>query len=112
MGFRRSPVQIRLVAVLFPVLMLSFVATKRWGRWDRWLGLDHVERVAARFDISYAEVDRQVGPDEPAWPVVLDLISRYSGVELPEDREPRLLARGVAALSGKVKIPGDRSWGA
>lgn len=92
-------------AVLVPALGLLFIASERMGLWDRWLGLNEVERIATRFETSYAEdVDRWVDPGEPGWQPLLGLIRRYSGVSIPKNREPRGVARQVAILSGKIEL--------
>ena len=92
-------------AVLVPVLGLGFIASEKMGFWDRWLGLNEVERIAARFETSYANgVDRWVDPGEPGWQPLLELIRRYSGASIPKDREPRGIARYQAILSGKVEL--------
>jgi hypothetical protein len=92
-------------AVLIPALGLGFIITERTGLWDRWLGLTEVEKIAVRFETSYAEnVDRQVGPDEPGWQPVMRLIRRYSGVVIPAHQDPRALVRYQAILSGKVDL--------
>lgn len=37
-----------------PIITVGFIASERLGFWDRVRGLDKVESVARRFDLSYA----------------------------------------------------------
>lgn len=69
------------------------------------MGLNEVERIATRFETSYAKhVDRWVDPGEPGWQPLLGLIRRYSAASIPKDREPRGLARSPAIISGKLDL--------
>ena len=55
-----------LLVFLLPALILGFIVTEHMGVWDSWLGLNEVERIATRFETSYAkDVDRWVDPGEP-----------------------------------------------
>lgn len=68
-----------LLVFLLPALILGFIVTEHMGVWDSWLGLNEVERIATRFETSYAkDVDRWVDPGEPGWQPLLKLIRRYS----------------------------------
>lgn len=95
--------------VLLPLIALAFVAGDRVGVLDRLLGLNEVEAVASRFETSYAHVDRQVGPDEPAWQPLLALINRYTTADLPKGRQPTMLARAVAVASDRLPNS-DAEW--
>jgi hypothetical protein len=92
-------------AIVLPVVYVGFVITEHAGVWDRLHGLDLVEDVAGRLETSYAEgVDRQIGPDEEAWEPLIKLIYEYSNVELPMDKEPKMVARYVAISSAKIEL--------
>jgi hypothetical protein len=96
-----------LSAVAIPVFYLIFVTADHTGLLDKFLGLDLVEDVSERFEISYAEdASRPVRPDEPAWRPLLSLIERYTTVDLPQDKEPKVFARQVAVISAKTDLPG------
>lgn len=98
-----------IAAVGVPVLLLGSIITERVGIWDYFLGLNEVEKVASRFETSYAEgVDRQIGPDEPAWKPILNLIDRYSGAKFPTDRKPRCFVRHQAIWSNKIDLGNGR----
>jgi hypothetical protein len=45
---------VELIATLLPFLTVVFVWCEYSGVWDRLQGLDAVEKVAQRFDLSYA----------------------------------------------------------
>ena len=92
-------------AIVLPVVYGGFVITEHAGVWDRLRCLDLVEDVAGRLETSYAEgVDRQIGPDEKAWEPLIKLIYEYSNVELPMDKEPKMVARYVAISSAKIEL--------
>jgi len=92
-------------AIIIPLIVLSFVISMRVGCWDRFFGLDKVEKVAENFESSYKpNVSHTVRVGDPAWNPLMRLISKYSNVDLPKDREPRVLARFVAVLSGKTDL--------
>lgn len=92
-------------AVIIPSVVLVFVISMRVGIWDRWFGLDKVEKVAEKFESSYSsDASHPVRIGDPAWTPILRLISKYSNVDLPKDKEPRVLARFVAVLSGKTDL--------
>lgn len=94
-----------LLVFLLPALILGFIVTEHMGVWDSWLGLNEVERIATRFETSYAkDVDRWVDPGEPGWQPLLGLIRRYSAASIPKDREPRGVARSPAIISGKLDL--------
>lgn len=90
--------------VVLPAAIFIFIVADRIGVLDRVAGLDHVLEVASRLETSYAEVDRQVGPDEAAWKPLLSLIKEYSIATLPEDMKPRMLARSVAVSSARLDL--------
>jgi hypothetical protein len=43
------------VTLILPFLYTAFIITDRYGLWDELSGLDLVEGVSARFDLSYAD---------------------------------------------------------
>lgn len=98
-----------LLVFLLPALILGFIVTEHMGVWDSWLGLNEVERIATRFETSYAkDVDRWVDPGEPGWQPLLGLIRRYSAASIPKDREPRGLARSPAITQENSTLAMDR----
>ncbi len=93
-----------IAAVGVSLILLGSVVLERVGLWDIVLGLNEVEKVASRFETSYVDVDRQVGPDEPAWKPIMNLIYRYSGVKIPTNREPKCFVRHQAIWSNKMDL--------
>jgi hypothetical protein len=90
--------------VFIPLCVLAFVISTRVGFWGYWFGLNHVEKVAANLETSYAtNVSRQVRPGDPAWKPLLRLINKYSTANFPKDREPKVFARYVAVGSHKIE---------
>jgi hypothetical protein len=84
------------------------VVSNRFGVWDRWYGLHHLEKVAANFETSYAHnVTRRVLPGDPAWKPLLRLINKYSTADLPKDREPKALVRSKAVLSNAIEAKNE-----
>ena len=88
------------VTVLLPIIGLGFVLAEHYGLVDRAFGLDQVEKVADRFDESYApDASRPVYPEDPEWKPTLKLIEGYSKVKWPPGRNPQTIARMQARLS-------------
>ena len=101
----RSKRSVELIATLLPWLTVGFVSCEYSGVWDRLLGLDAVEEVAQRFDLSYAaNASAPVYPHDVAWRPLLRLIYRYSNAKIPKSREPKVVARLVAVASFKEPI--------
>jgi hypothetical protein len=95
------------VTLILPFLYTAFIITDRYGLWDELSGLDLVEGVSARFDLSYADnasLPVRVG-DREWWPL-LKIIRNYSGVKLRADKEPRVIARFRASFSTRTPREG------
>lgn len=91
--------------VILPVLYLGFVVTEHYGLWDEIRGLNAVKIVAGQMDTSYdPHVQRQFRPGDEGWKPTLSLIRRHSTAHLPNGREPAVIARYVAVLSGKADL--------
>ena len=85
---------------------VAYLILDHAGYIDQWRGIDALEAIAARFDLSYAPgASQPVRPNDPEWRAVISLIYRYSKADLPRDREPKILARSVAISSGEVGTP-------
>jgi len=92
-------------AVGLPILYLAFVVTEHYGFWDEIRGLNDVKTVAAQMNTSYdTQAQRKFRPQDKAWKPTLALIRRFSRAQLPKGREPILIARYSAILSGKVDL--------
>jgi hypothetical protein len=92
-----------LVKMASPLLAFLFLINLHVGMVDWWFGYHHLLKVAERFETSYApNVNRQVGPDEPAWRPLLRLIRTYSTVQLPMERQPIIITRTPAPASGNI----------
>jgi hypothetical protein len=91
----------RWLGVLVSVGATFFAVLSYFGVWDRWRGVVDLERIASQLDTSYANVSRQVHFGDAEWPTVLTLIERYSKANLPDDRQPRALAREQAIFSAQ-----------
>jgi hypothetical protein len=73
---------------------LAFVLAEHTGFTDRMLGLDLVEKVANRFDKSYApNASTPVYPEDAEWIPTMRLIEKYSNVKWPPGRTPQTIAR-------------------
>ena len=96
---------VELIATLLPFLTVVFICCEYSGVWDRLQGLDAVEKIAQRFDLSYAaNASAPVYPRDLAWKPLLRLIYRYSNARIPKSREPKVVARFVAVASAKEPI--------
>jgi hypothetical protein len=92
---RWSGVGLSIVSVVFAVLTY-------FGFWNYYRGDTLLEALAARLDLSYAEVNRVVRPGEPAWRPLLRVIANHTHVDLPRDKEPVVFARATAIASAKT----------
>ena len=85
---------------------VAYLILDHAGYIDQWRGIDALEAVAARFDLSYAAgASQPLRPNDSEWPAVMTLIYRYSKADLPHDRQPKVLARFAAAVSGVIGPP-------
>ncbi len=95
------------VLIVLPLLYLGFIIADRFGVWDRLSGLDDVERIAARFELSYApDASHPVRVGDAEWKPLLQLVNTYSNAQLPSDKEPRVIARYVAVSSARTPPEG------
>lgn len=95
------------VLATLPLLYLGFVSLDRSGMIDRMRGLDKVEAFVSNIETSYRTgVRRQSRPSDPEWSALLKLIRKYSTADFPREREPKVIARGVALASNKVDLAG------
>jgi hypothetical protein len=92
---RWSGVAVSIVSVVFALLTY-------FGFWNYFRSDTLLEALAARLDLSYAEVNRVVRPEEPEWRPLLRVIASYTHVDLPRDKEPVVFARGTAIASAKA----------
>lgn len=93
------------MAVVWPLLYLSFVVTEHYGLWDSLRGLNAVKEVAAHMDTSYdPSVQRQYRPGDKGYSETLSLIERYTNAVLLKGRKPVMICRYVAVLSGKADL--------
>lgn len=95
----------RWTSVALAGLSVAFAIVSFTTRWD-WLRHDDmVEKVAARFDLSYTkDASLPVQLDDPEWVPLLRLIKQYSPHEgeLPNDRRPMTFARAPAITSAQT----------
>lgn len=86
--------------VLLPIIGLVFLLAEHSGFIDHIRGLDLAEKVANRFDKSYApDASMPVYPEDPEWKPTIKLIQEYSSLKWPPGRQPRTIARMQAKLS-------------
>ncbi|HEY6519990.1 MAG TPA: hypothetical protein VIZ19_11515 [Roseiarcus sp.] len=90
------------------VLSVCFSIFTYLGAWNYLRGDNALAVVAARFDKSYSEdASRPVRRGDKEWPQLIDIISKYTLINLPHNREPVVLARFVAITSAKTEIGGE-----
>jgi len=102
----RTRFLLRIASLVLPILYLIFLLADRAGVWSRLRGLDLVENVATRFEKSYgpdASAPVKVGDQE--WEPLINLIYKYSRADFPKDKNPEVVARFQAVLSGKQETP-------
>lgn len=100
----RTRFWLRLVALTLPIFYLAFLIADRQGVWSRMRGLDRVEAVAKRFDLSYVtDASRPVSVGDSEWEPLIHLIYRYSNADLPKDKRPQVVARFPAPVSGVIR---------
>jgi hypothetical protein len=98
---------LNLTLVILPLLYLAFILADRAGVWDRLSGLDLVEEVAARFELSYApNASAPVRLGDKEWEPLLKLVCKYSHAQFPADKQPRVIARYKALISAKIPEEG------
>ena len=86
--------------ILVPLCLVLMAWGEHTGRFDRWRGLDQVEKVSDSFNHSYGiEPSKRVYPGNPEWAPTLELIKEYSKHKLRADREPATIARMQATQS-------------
>ena len=92
-------INIGLIVVL-PLCILLTAVGEHSGRFDRWRGLDQVEKVSDSFNHSYgSEPSKPVYPSDTEWAPTLRLIEEFSKHKLRTDREPATIARMQATQS-------------
>lgn len=92
--------RVEFASVLLPFIGLAWIVAEHFGLVDRWRGIDLVERVANRFDESYApDASRPVYPEDAEWKPTIKLIEEYSKVKWPPGMKPQTIARMQAKLS-------------
>ena len=92
-------------AIVIPICVLVFLWSLRTEFWDKWFGIDEVEKVVKNFELSYSpDASHPVRAGDPAWKPMMRLIHKYSAIELPKEREPKVIARSVAVFSQKLDI--------
>ncbi len=97
-------------SVAVPLAVLLFVVAEHSGWIDHWRGLDEVQQVADRFDLSYApDASRPVYPEDAEWKPTIALIRKYSKVKLRTDKQPQTIARFKATLSTN-ETPAGFEW--
>jgi hypothetical protein len=97
---------LRILSLVLPILYTGFLVADRAGLWARWQGLDRAERVAERFEQSYApNASAPVNVGDPEWEPLLRLIYKYSHASFPKDKQPQTIARFRAVISGKEEGP-------
>ena len=91
---------LELALVLLSAFSALVLLLNHFGVIDHWRGLDKVQEVADRFDLSYApEASRPVYPQDSEWKPTMELIEKYSTVKWPVGREPQTIARMKADFS-------------
>ena len=96
---------VRWTGVLLSILSVAFAVVSYSTHWDWWLRDDMVEKVAARFDLSYSnDAALPVQRGDPEWAPLLKLIEQYSPHrgELPKDRLPMTFARFQAIAAAQT----------
>jgi len=92
-------------AALLPVLYLLLVIAEHSGLIDHWRGLDRVQTVEDRFNLSYAsDASKPVYPGDAEWKPLIEIIKKYSKVKLRTDKEPQTVARFKATLSAQQEM--------
>jgi hypothetical protein len=100
----------RWTAVALSILSVAFAIVSYNNHWDWLLNDDRAEKVAERFDLSYADdASLPVQRGDPEWVPVLNVIEEYSPhrSELPVDRLPMTVARYPAIISARAA---DAEW--
>jgi hypothetical protein len=95
--------------VIMPVLFILFAVTDHYGVWDTLRGLNNVEAVAKRMNLSYQEAQRQYRPGDKEWSDTVALIKRYTKADIPLGRDPLVLTRSQAIASSKLDLGGGIS---
>jgi hypothetical protein len=87
-------------SVLLPFIGLAWLLAEHYGLVDHWRGIDLAEKVADRFDESYAtDASLPVYPEDAEWEPTIKLIEEYSKVKWPPGKKPQTIARMQAKLS-------------
>ena len=95
------------ILLALPFIYLGFIVADRLGIWDRLTGLNLVEKVATRFDLSYADdASSPVRVGDAEWNPLLTLVYRYSKDSFARDKTPRVFARFRASLSSRTPSEG------
>lgn len=93
------------LAVIWPIIYLTFVVTEHYGVWDKVRGLDAAKEVAAQMDTSYdAAAHHQFRPGDKGYAETLSLIQSYTHAALPKDKKPVMIIRYQAILSGEAVL--------
>jgi hypothetical protein len=95
----------RWAGVVLSILSVAFAVVSYTTRWDWWLHDDLVEKVAERFDLSYAkDASLPVQRGDPEWAPLIRVIERYSPRrdDLPKDRPPMTFARFQAITAAQT----------
>jgi len=96
-----------IVLLLLPFIYLGFILGDRFGLWDKLTGLDLVENVSARFNLSYAsDASLPVRPGDKEWRPLLRVVYQYSKANFAKDKEPHVIARFKASLSTRTPAEG------
>lgn len=86
-------------------LSFVFVVVDHYHGWDRLRGINLMLETAKNFDLSYTPgASSPIYPTDAHWKPTLVLIKKYSSIELPEDREPRVIARFQAVSSAQMSV--------
>jgi hypothetical protein len=93
-------------------LVIVFGLANHFGWIDDFRGLQYARAVADSYDRSYGPgASQPIYSNNPAWPVLIRLIYKYSTADLPKDRTPVVIARDKAILSAvDQNIPGLPQW--
>lgn len=95
------------LTVVLPLVVVLAVVLEHYGVFDRWLGIDQVEKVSDRFNHSYTpDASAPVYPGDAEWKPTLNLIEKYSKQKLRADKQPATIARFTASLSTKDTYAG------